>query len=281
MLSKIIYNIVLTAALISCKKNEAKETELFDSIPTSVAVNPIINETSGIADSKANPGLLWAHEDSGAPTQLYLVKRDGTVTKRIYIKNVTNRDWEDMVLANDEIYIGDIGDNNGVHSFCTIYKFTEPSANTDTVYNVERILFQYSDGPRDTEGFLVDPISKHIYIITKRDNPSKIYKILFPYSTGMNTATAVGSLPYSGVVSTAMSRNGKEIIVKTYQGLFYYTRNSNETIEQVLQKSYKPLPYQMEPQGEAVTFANNGSGYFTLSEKGFASSVNLYFYKRK
>jgi hypothetical protein len=37
----------------------------------------------------------------------------------------------------------------------------------------------------------------------------------------------------------------------------------------------------MEPQGEAVSFALDGSGFFTVSEKGFANSVNINFYNRK
>lgn len=281
MMSKALYHLALSVLLLSCKKKEVAATELFDSIPSAVAVNPIINETSGIADSKTHPGFLWAHEDSGTPAQLYLVKHDGTVVKKVFIKNAVNRDWEDMVLANNEIYIGDIGDNNAIYPSYTIYKFAEPSANTDTVHTVEAISFQYADGPHDAEAFLVDPVSKHIYIITKRTNPSKIYKISFPYSGAMNTAVPVGALAYGGVVSAAMSNNGKEIIVKTYQSLFYYTRANDETIEQALQKTYKSLSYQIEPQGEAVAFATNGSGFFTLSEKGFASSVNLYFYRRK
>ncbi len=88
-------------------------------------------------------------------------------------------------------------------------------------------------------------------------------------------------MAYSGVVSAALTADGKEIIVKTYIGLQQYLRNTGETIEQALKKTSKPLPYSLEPQGEAVTFANNNTGYFTLSEKGFGSKVNLYFYKRK
>jgi hypothetical protein len=97
----------------------------------------------------------------------------------------------------------------------------------------------------------------------------------------MNIVTQVGTLPYTGVVSASITNDGKELLIKTYPGLFFYKRNTAETIEQTLQKSYKTLQYQIEPQGEAVTFAMNGTGYFTLSEKGFASRVNLFFYKRK
>ena len=125
--------------------------------------------------------------------------------------------------------------------------------------------------------FLVDPASKDIYIFSKNDNPSRIYRLAYPYGT-TNTATYVSNLTYSGVVSAALS--GNEIIIKTYSSLYYYKRSSGQSIEQVLQTTPVLLKYTLEPQGEALSFANDGSGFFTLSEKGFASFVNLYFYKR-
>ena len=96
----------------------------------------------------------------------------------------------------------------------------------------------------------------------------------------MNNVTEVGSLPYNYAVSAAISPNGKEIVVKTYDAIYAYSRASGETILQTLSKKPVSLPYQQEPQGEAVVFENNNSGYYTLSEKALASSVKLYFYKR-
>lgn len=268
----------------SCSKSApAIETGLlFDSLPTGKTLSPMISEISGIADSKMNPGYLWGEEDSGNPPQIYLISHDGTVAKKIYIKGATNRDWEDMALSANDIYIAETGDNDLSQSEYVFYKFPEPSATTDTIRVVENIRFKYPDGSHDAEAFLVDAASKDIYIITKRDNVSKIYKLAYPYSTtSLNTVTEAGSLPYSGVVSAAIAPNGKEIIIKTYPALFYYKKSDGETIAQALQKNYTILPYKFEPQGEAIGFANDNSGFYTLSEKGFGSSVNLYFYKRK
>ena len=268
----------------SCSKNSSAvgAVLLFDSLPTGKTLNPMVSEISGIADSKANTGYLWGEEDSGNPPQIYLISHDGTVAKKIYIKGVTNRDWEDMALSGNDIYIAETGDNNLSYSEYSFYKFPEPSSTADTIKAVENIRFKYPDGSHDAEAFLVDATSKDIYIITKRDNVSKIYKLAYPYSTtSLNTVTEAGSLPYSGVVSAAISPDGKEIIIKTYPALFHYKRNESETIAQALQKTYTTLSYKLEPQGESVTFAADNSGFYTLSEKGFGSSVNLYFYKRK
>ena len=155
----------------------------------------------------------------------------------------------------------------------------EPAAAIDAVATIETIPFIYPDGAHDAEAFLIDVATRHIYIITKRDNPSKIYRLSYPYSSSNNTVAMVGTLPYSGVVSATSS--GDEIIIKTYTNLFYYKQAQNQSIEQCLQKPYSNLSYVIEPQGEAVSLASNGSGFYTVSEKGWAPVVNIYYYRRK
>jgi hypothetical protein len=181
-----------------------------------------------------------------------------------------------MTLVDGQIYIAETGDNAQTYTTYRFYKFAEPTLSTDTVSAIETINFNYPDGPHDAEAFLVDE-SQNIYIITKRDNLSNIYKLTYPYSTN-NTVSLIDHLSYNGVVSAAMNAN--EIIIKTYTTLLYYKRQPNQTIAQTLKSSAVSLPYVLEPQGEAVAFANDGSGYYTISEKGFGSTVNVYFYKR-
>jgi len=270
----------------ACTKNESAPLlpvpqAVFDSVPASRTLTPLVSEISGIADSKTAPQHLWGIEDSGNPPQLYQVKYDGTVTKKVYLKGAVNVDWEEMGRAGNDLYIGDIGDNNLRYTEHAIYKFEEPATSTDTVFTFDKIRFNYPDGPHNAEAFFVLPDTKDIYIITKQNAPAGVYKIAFPYlTTGVTTATLVTTLDYSSVVSAALSVDGNELIVKTYTNLYYYKRKG-QTIEQMLQTKGEVLPYKIEPQGEAVTFALNNSGFFTLSEKGLASTVNLYFYKRK
>jgi hypothetical protein len=276
-----LYIVILTLA---CNRStsSAPVQVSFDSIPTSKTVTPIINESSGIADSKRNPGFLWVQEDSGNPPQLILLGHDGNVSKRIHIRNATNRDWEDMALAGDRIYIAETGDNDRVHSDYSFYIFDEPASTADTISNYDVIRFKYPDGAHDTEAFIVDAATRDIYIITKRDQPSRVYKLAYPYNpNGINTAERVGELTYTGVVSATISPDGREIILKTYFGLQYYPRNAGESIIDALKKSPQLLNYRIEPQGEAVGFAQSGKGFFTLSEKGNSVSVNLYYYNRK
>ena len=284
----------LIASLIcatACNKTDdpvATPALAFESVPTLKSMTPWINEASGIAESKANSGMLWVHEDSGTPAQLYLIGKDGVLAKKIFFKAAVNKDWEDITLApgpiagKNYLYVGDIGDNNAVNSFVTIYRTEEPLASTDTIRTCDTINFKYADGPRDAEALLVDNTTKDIYIITKREARSRIYKLSYPYSiTTVNTANFLFDLPCNLVVSAAMSSDSKEIIVKTYTSLYYYQRSSTETIEQALQKTAITLGYQQEPQGEAVCFANDNTGIFCLSENPSLAVQQLQFYKRK
>jgi hypothetical protein len=222
-----IFFLFYALLLLNCNKElTSLDTDLiFDSIPVIKPVVPIINEASGIADSKINPGYLWVEEDSGNPPQLYLLGHDGHVSKTIYIKGAINRDWEDMTRINDTIYVADIGDNNLGFSDHTIYKFAEPTASTDTVTSFSTIHFAYPDGAHDAEAFLVEPTTKDIYIITKRDASSKIYKLSFPYNTPtVDTASLVGTLNYNEVVSAAMGSRRKRNYNKNLSGfILLYT----------------------------------------------------------
>ncbi len=280
--------IIFTTCCNSNSKEVTPPSLPFAAKPEATAIVPgFIDEASGIADSRANPGCLWVEEDSGNPPDIYLLKYNGSLLKKISIKGAKNRDWEDMTISSgptpgvNYIYLADIGDNNRQYADYSILRFPEPTTTMDEVQDWDKISFVYPDGAHDAEAVMVDEHTKDLYIITKRDAVSKVYKLAYPQSTtSMSTASFVLDLPFTGVVSAAISKSGSELIIKTYTGLFYWTRKSGETIDATLAKPSTTLSYVLEPQGEAVCFKGDNTGFFTLSEKSFAPSVSLNFYKR-
>jgi hypothetical protein len=280
--------LLLVLILTACSKPAGNSTAPAFAKPLSVAVQPgLIDEVSGIADSYLNEGYLWAEQDGGNPADLHLLKHDGGYYKRIRLKGVINRDWEDMVIASGPdpslqyIYLADIGDNSSMYPVYDIYRMPEPVKTVDTISFIEKISFQYPDGSHDAEAIMIDNAANAIYIITKRDASSILYKLPFPQSTSsLNFAVKLFTLPFSGAVSAAVSPDQKEIIIKTYTHLYYWQLKAGESLENALKRSPEDLPYEVEPQGEAVSFKKDGSGFFTLSEKGFAGAVSLNFYKR-
>ena len=275
----------------ACTKKVTSSTEktLFENTPVSNSIVPgIVDEASGIADSKLNTGYLWVHEDSGNPPVITLISNTGVYKKSIFIKGATNRDWEDMILGPGPqenvkyIYLADVGDNSEVNSSYFIYRFPEPSITTDSIFTWDKITFRYPDGSHDAEAIMMDNISKDIYIITKRDATSKIYKLPYPQNmTGVITATFIAELIFTGATSAATSFDGSEIVIKTYTDIYYWKRQVGETIEAAVAKPSISLAYVVEPQGESICFKNDNSGFFTLSERPSLDPVSLNFYKRK
>lgn len=275
---------ILLSVLTSCTPNEistAAPAEIlkFDSVPIAIPLQPILSEISGISESVRNQGYLWAHEDSGNPPHLYLIAKDGKVFKKIVLKGAENRDWEDIALSNGNLYIADIGDNNSQLGTYYLYKFPEPSLSCDTLSSFDKISFQYPDGNHDAEALVIDPVTEDIYIFTKRDNPSRLYKIPHGYSTNkINNAIYITNLATSGIVSAALSQDGNALLLKTYFSITLFTKSKNQSFGSLFSQKPSVLSYRIEPQGEAVCFSNSRGGFYTLSEKGFGTNVYLYYY---
>ena len=280
---------VLLVTGLHCKKTGDRLPDvLFETTPMAIDITgEVPSEVSGIADSEKNPGFCWVQQDGGNPPEIILLAHDGRIAKKIYLRGASNLDWEDITLGTvpgtpgKMILIAETGDNALERTDLLIYRFAEPDYNTDTITTYQVIRFAYPDGPHDTEAILSDSTGD-IYLITKRDVRSKVFRLPYPQSlAGINQATYMTDLPYNGVVSAALSPSGKELIVKTYTELKYYTRKSNEPIAASLARVPSNLAYQLEPMGEAVTFSTDGTGFYTLSEQVGQNPVRLYFYKRK
>lgn len=278
--------VCLLPVFFFCKKSD-KEGSPFNDKPEAIELKTqSVTEASGIVDSYNHSGNCWIHEDSGNPPELIFLGHDGTVRKKVFIAGAVNRDWEDISIApfsgTSHLYVGDFGDNLQLFNNYTIYRFPEPALQADTVREVQKIRFKYPDRAHDTEAMIVDPNTGDIYIITKRDIKSRVYIIPFPQNTDtLIGATYITELPYNQVVSASISPDGKEILIKTYSSLYYYKRNGSASMESVITGRFQKLPYTMEPQGEAVGFARDGGGFYTISEKSGTEPVKLYYYKRK
>lgn len=266
----------------------------FESVPQQFPIQPgIINEASGLANSFSINGYLWTLQDSGKPNSLYLVSTDGKTIKEFNIPGSTNHDWEDLASGPGPadgvkyLYIGEIGNNNlPMTSTNIIYRIPEigginESFNQSTL---EKITYNYPDGPRDAESLLLDPVTKDIFIISKEMDNAGLYRLAYPQSTSATiTAEKVGIIP-SVVFATGgnVSVSGGEILIRNYTSAFYWIRSTGETVGQTLMKSpRKQMFLAPEPQGESICFDREAHGFYTLGEIGQATSVNLNYYKRK
>ena len=260
-----------------------------------VLENKEIVEASGLAVSRSNPKMIWVHNDSGHPNWLYVVGENAEDFGTFVIRGAYSRDWEDMAAGPGPVegltylYIGEIGDNLAQYDIMSIYRLPEPdislldSITFTMVEGVERIDYVYPDGQsRDAETLMVDPWTRDIYIVSKRDERSVVYIVPWPQSTeNINSLTAVGILPFNRALAGDISADGKEIVIKTDARLYYWIRNPGETIYNALARQPLLLPYIVEPQGEAFGWMPDGSGYYTVSEKVLSIEPVLYYYGRR
>ena len=265
--------------------------------------NDEILEASGIASSRFNQNILWTHNDSGDENRIFAMDINGNHIGEFFLNDTENRDWEDIAIGPgpmegvDYIFIGDIGDNRSENDVKRLYRFAEPQVsmeNQSSVINIdsiESISFQYEDGNRDAETLIVDPLTKDIIIISKREESAvHIYLLPFPHDTeNVLTAQLIMTKDFypninfntsQWIVAGDISKDGSEILIKSYTDVFYFSRESNQSIFDVLNTSGVKLPYVTEPQGEAICWDRMTSGYFTLSEEADDANqpAHLYFY---
>jgi hypothetical protein len=263
-----------------------------------IEYNPL-NEASGIAASRKNPHVLWTHNDSGNQAHIYALNLQGRHLGVYGIPGISIRDWEDIaigpgpVAGEQYIYIGDIGDNLAQHDLKFIYRIPEPivdfnQAPVDTsISGVEVITFQYPDGNRDAETLMIDPLTKDLYIISKAEDSVRVYDAPFPQSTTETITLEHGASlflkrqgDFDQTVGGDISPSGLEILIKTYFTMHYWCRTPEQSLWQVFEEEPVTVPYISEPQGEAVGWAIDEMGYYTISEEPLGIAAHLYFYPR-
>ena len=262
-------------------------------------LDPAVTEASGIAQSRRNANVLWVHNDSGDTSRVFALSPTGEALGIFMLDAPRPRDWEDMAVGPGPdpdlsyLYLGDIGDNARARASLSIYRVAEPEVVPAAVPpavmlgDVEIFTLVYPDGPHDAETLMVDPRTNDVYIVVKSgDGVSPVFRAAAPLSAaGDLLLEQVASLTFGqgalrgGNTTTGgdISPSGDAIAIRTYGSAYLWRRRPGETIAGALASEPCPLPLAREGQGEAIGFAADGRGYYTVSEGGAAP---LSFYPR-
>lgn len=160
-----------------------------------------LEEISGIAASRHNQGVIWAHNDSGDSARIWAFNAKGTHLGTYKLKGATARDWEDMAIGpgpvpgKDYLYVTDSGNNAGLVDFdLIIYRVPEPNVSAVQksvnvkLNGVDALHVRYPDDVRhECETILVDPLNGDIYLCTRDrwgdDNGiMRVYRYPVPHS---------------------------------------------------------------------------------------------------
>lgn len=287
---KLILLLSITLLLSICNKEEIK----IERQDLGLIENNRINEGSGIDNSGINDNVFWLHNDSGDRAQIFAMNKKGKHLGRFILKGIENRDWEDIAIGpgpvenQSYIYIGEIGDNKAKYEMKFIYRIKEPHLDIknipydSVIQEVDKISFQYPDGPRDAETLMIDPLTKDLIVISKREDNVHVYVLYYPQSTdSLVIPELIAALPLTNINGGDISSSGTKIIIKNYEQIFSWNRKPKQALAEVFSNESIRLPYIEEPQGEAICWSKDEKAYFTVSEEDDNIEARLYFYPFK
>jgi hypothetical protein len=284
---------ILVVLLMACSAEKKKSEDFLAGEIVGELTIKALEEASGLVASQANPGFFWTINDSGNSPDVFLVDDKMDIKLTCKLSGITNRDWEDVAIGYDPktkknyIHVAEIGDNDARYVHKMIYRFEEPVKTDSTTLTikaeqVQKIVFQFPEGAKDSEALMIDPLTHDIYVISKREMPVHVYRLAYPQSMQDTlTAQPVAALPFTQVTAANFSVDGTEMLVKNYDSIFYFSRDTTTSVQKMLTDRPKVLNYIPEPQGESIAWSLDGSGYYTVSEKIVGRKSNLLFYKRK
>jgi hypothetical protein len=242
------------------------------------------SEVSGIVASREQPDVFWIHEDAGAQSILYAISGAGALLGQWKVKTPARiYDWEDIAIepvagGPDRIWVGDVGDNGvrdgtDARGFVSVDRFSEPVVDrtqppvSGTVTALDSFQFTYPDRPHDAEAIAVEPITGDLYIFGK-DNPapSGIFRARAPLTSGV--LELVGTVDATYFDGADFAPAGDELLVRSYGQTYYWSRAPGATWDATFGTSPKRihLPNAAEGTGEAIGFAPDASGFYTISE---------------
>lgn len=238
-----------------------------------------LGELSGLVASRAQPGVLYAHNDSGDSARFFALSTAGALLQTFTLPGAAANDWEDIALGPCDggrcVYLGDIGDNLRVRTDYAIYRVPEPSVTagaSDVTW--ERLPFEYPNGEKhNSEALFMHPVSGTLYLVTKASSgPSVVYRFpsLDPATTVTLERVAELPVPASGdlqLTGADLNACGTAVLLRMYNRLVELRLPEGAAdFEAIFSATPVTVPSAEEEQGEAVAYSADGRSYFTGSE---------------
>jgi hypothetical protein len=234
----------------------------------------VLHETSGLVLSDT---LLWTTNDD-KDTTIYGIDTLGVIQKKIALKNVSNKDWEEITQDSSYFYIGDFGNNvSGNRKDLHILRVEKKSIEGNTP-KIDTISFYYSDQNNfnklksnttnfDCEAFVV--LDDSIYLFTKQWKQKRTAVYVIPKTPGNYSAQLKDTFNVKGLITSATIVPDKNLLVLSgystllfpFAYLFYDYDHSNFFAANK-RKIKIALPFH---QIEGIT-TQNGLQYYLTNE---------------
>jgi len=260
------------------------------SVDTLGVLPETLHESSGLAVSRAHPGVYWTHNDSGDEPRFYAIDDSAHLLGTWNVAGARAEDWEDISLgpcpgsdsnpAHACVYLADMGDNNRQRKKHEIYVVDEPDP-ADALRTVPlrgRLRFRYPDVAHDAEALAVHP-DGGLVVVTKGRTPTVLlYRLDAAQVADAVAADTVITLPPGTVLPIApnwsvgrvvtggdFSPDGTVLAVRTYSEIFFYRWPIQG---RPMEADTTCFLGALEPQGEAVAFDESGALLLTSESLG-------------
>lgn len=233
-----------------------------------------------------NDSTLIAFNDGGNKPQLYLMNLKGKITKTITVLDAKNKDWEDIAMDEEFIYIGDIGNNSNKRSALKIYKIKIEDVLKKKEVKTKEIKFSYGEQTKlppssdslffDAEGMTIYKDSIWVFTKDRSTSPngySRIYKI----------PTTPGSYTVYKSEQAYIGKNGwltdGVTAVDVYEDRFYILTYNRYIIQEYKDGKFKTIStfeFNSISQRESIVVLNK-SAIFVADEKNpLTGKMKLY-----
>lgn len=273
---------------INVKNSETQNSmslELICKLPSS------LEESSGmVTDSKGN---IWMHNDSGKGPFIFKLDTAGNVLDFKKIIHASNFDWEDLAIdKNDNLYIGDIGNNENKRKKLMIYKVN--LNDTSSRLYASTIGFTYEDqvdfppAPNnmnfDAESLIF--MNGFLYLFTKNrtepfDGMVKVYKI--PSTAGDYSAKLIDTLRLGNgdggmidnwITAADIDKTNKHLTLLSHSKLWLISCFKNDQFSSgVIQE----VPLKSFSQKESICF--NSTHELFISDENYRNILGGNLYK--
>jgi len=248
--------------------------------PIAMLANPAIKESSGVAVSRAHPGVLWTHNDSGDSPRFFATNEKGEDLGTFNVQGARALDWEDMASysldGKNFLVLGDIGDNFSILPERTLYFVPEPALPDKPKNPVDvpiwaRVDFTYEDGARNCESVAVDPAQRVVLLVSKTPkgtNECKAYLLPLPREGKAKPAIAraIATLKIPTTTGADISPDGLRLIITTYDDAYEYTREASEQWASALTREPRGVKLPARAQGESICYGPDGKTLYLTSE---------------
>ncbi|MFW6322385.1 MAG: hypothetical protein ACOC02_02025 [Guyparkeria sp.] len=277
-----------------------------------------IDEASGLALSKQDDDLLWTHNDNindpGSMERVtpfvFGISPSGESRIRLRLERVVQRDWESIdatrIDDRETLIVADSGDNRDTWPDYVLWFIPEPPPAEDDgevrVSPEAMLRYRYPDGPADTESMVFDPRTDRILLLTKRDNPPRMYSLPvdarqpFPDEPGLSererlesapveVAEPVGDLawlrptdpinwllhPLTGSqtdrpTGMTLSPDGATLAVLTYASLYFFHRGKRSDWSEAISRPVASRSLPRIDQWEGLAFSADGRHLYVVHE---------------